>query len=210
LYFWRCALCFIFVFFQEEQACTKEEYAVAKHLRFNTPAHTGRLAGMTVKCFIGMNRRAFSHLLNHLYNDLFVSRCDCYNIAKIYILGLKIFLHIRQVFSLVLPIPEISSGMGGASMSRMLYFGMLRMILFRCYKLRNFICCCKKIVMGVLTFSMENCFIKVKNSNMREYGRICKNKYIWHTFAVRIRISVTRDADGYSDLNYNIWQILLS
>ena len=41
------------VYFQEEQACTKEEYAVAKHLRFNTPAHTGRLAGMTVKCFIG-------------------------------------------------------------------------------------------------------------------------------------------------------------
>lgn len=38
--------------YQEEQACTKEEYAVAKHLRFNTPAHTGRLAGMTVKCFI--------------------------------------------------------------------------------------------------------------------------------------------------------------
>ncbi|XP_060584523.1 translocation protein SEC62-like isoform X2 [Ruditapes philippinarum] len=37
---------------REEQACTKEEYAVAKHLRFNTPAHTGRLAGMTVKCFI--------------------------------------------------------------------------------------------------------------------------------------------------------------
>ncbi|KAL4221179.1 Multifunctional tryptophan biosynthesis protein [Mactra antiquata] len=37
---------------KEEQACTKEEYAVAKHLRFNTPAHTGRLAGMTVKCFI--------------------------------------------------------------------------------------------------------------------------------------------------------------
>lgn len=39
---------------QEEQACSKEEYAVAKHLRFNTPAHTGRLAGMTVKCFIGI------------------------------------------------------------------------------------------------------------------------------------------------------------
>ncbi|WAR13858.1 SEC62-like protein [Mya arenaria] len=31
----------------EEQACTKEEYAVAKYLRFNCPAHTGKLAGMT-------------------------------------------------------------------------------------------------------------------------------------------------------------------
>ncbi|KAH3822140.1 hypothetical protein DPMN_123910 [Dreissena polymorpha] len=37
---------------KEEQACTKEEYAVAKYLRFNAPAHTGKLAGMTVKCFI--------------------------------------------------------------------------------------------------------------------------------------------------------------
>ncbi|XP_052759613.1 translocation protein SEC62-like isoform X2 [Mya arenaria] len=37
---------------KEEQACTKEEYAVAKYLRFNCPAHTGKLAGMTVKCFI--------------------------------------------------------------------------------------------------------------------------------------------------------------
>lgn len=36
----------------EPVPCTKEEYAVAKHVRFNTPTHEGKLAGMTVKCFI--------------------------------------------------------------------------------------------------------------------------------------------------------------
>lgn len=36
----------------EPVPCTKEEYAVTKHVRFNTLAHEGRLAGMTVKCFI--------------------------------------------------------------------------------------------------------------------------------------------------------------
>jgi len=46
-------LILLLFFEQEEQKCTKEEYAVAKHLRFNCPAHTGKLAGMTVKCFIG-------------------------------------------------------------------------------------------------------------------------------------------------------------
>ena len=44
----------MFPLFQDEPVpCTKEEYAIAKHVRFNTLAHEGKLAGMTVKCFIG-------------------------------------------------------------------------------------------------------------------------------------------------------------
>ena len=44
----------MFPLFQDEPVpCTKEEYAIAKYVRFNTLAHEGKLAGMTVKCFIG-------------------------------------------------------------------------------------------------------------------------------------------------------------
>ncbi|CAL1528642.1 unnamed protein product [Lymnaea stagnalis] len=37
----------------EEEKPTKEEYAVAKFLRFNLPIREGKLVGMEVKCFIG-------------------------------------------------------------------------------------------------------------------------------------------------------------
>jgi len=38
---------------EEELKPTKEEYAVAKFLRFNTPTRDGKLHGMEVKCFLG-------------------------------------------------------------------------------------------------------------------------------------------------------------
>ncbi|KAL3861503.1 hypothetical protein ACJMK2_007535 [Sinanodonta woodiana] len=37
---------------EEKTAVSKEEYAVAKHMRFNIMVHEGRLAGMSVKCFL--------------------------------------------------------------------------------------------------------------------------------------------------------------
>ena len=42
------------IFFQEgPEKPTKEEYAVAKFLRFNVPSREGKLVGMTVQYFIG-------------------------------------------------------------------------------------------------------------------------------------------------------------
>ena len=41
-------------FFQEgPEKPTKEEYAVAKFLRFNVPSREGKLVGMTVQYFLG-------------------------------------------------------------------------------------------------------------------------------------------------------------
>ncbi|CAG5135421.1 unnamed protein product, partial [Candidula unifasciata] len=37
----------------EEEKPTKEEYAIAKYLRFNLPVREGKLHGMEVKCFFG-------------------------------------------------------------------------------------------------------------------------------------------------------------
>jgi len=37
----------------EEEKPTKEEYAVAKYLRFNLTGRDGKLHGMEVKCFFG-------------------------------------------------------------------------------------------------------------------------------------------------------------
>lgn len=42
-----------YMFQEGPEKPTKEEYAVAKFLRFNVPSREGKLVGMTVQYFIG-------------------------------------------------------------------------------------------------------------------------------------------------------------
>ncbi|CAE1281969.1 SEC62 [Acanthosepion pharaonis] len=69
---------------EEKETPTKEEYAVARHLRFNSPVKEGRLAGITVTCFIGC--KAVDVLMHSKWsstenktNPLFTNRQSCVN-----------------------------------------------------------------------------------------------------------------------------------
>merc|ERR1712142_422682 len=69
---------------EEKETPTKEEYAVARHLRFNNPVKEGRLAGITVTCFIGC--KAVDCLMHSKWsstenktNPLFTNRQSCVN-----------------------------------------------------------------------------------------------------------------------------------
>ncbi|GAB1607336.1 translocation protein SEC62-like [Argonauta hians] len=69
---------------EEKDTPTKEEYAVARYLRFNNPVKEGRLAGITVTCFIGC--KAVDVLMQSKWsasenktNSLFTTRQSCTN-----------------------------------------------------------------------------------------------------------------------------------
>ncbi|GFR83671.1 translocation protein SEC62 [Elysia marginata] len=73
----------------EEEKPTKEEYAVAKYLRFNLPPREGKLHGMEVQCFFG--NAAVDKLLESKWSaaknakePLFTNRVSCVS----YLLGL--------------------------------------------------------------------------------------------------------------------------
>merc|ERR1712200_105487 len=67
---------------EEEEKPTKEEYAVAKYLRFNCPTREGKLHGMEVTCFMGND--AVDKLMESKWsssknqkNPLFTNRSTC-------------------------------------------------------------------------------------------------------------------------------------
>ncbi|CAI9724001.1 SEC62 isoform X2 [Octopus vulgaris] len=69
---------------EEKETPTKEEYAVARYLRFNNPVKEGRLAGITVTCFIGC--KAVDALMQSKWSasenkttSLFTTRQSCTN-----------------------------------------------------------------------------------------------------------------------------------